>query len=57
MDDSLLNENIEQVIMLLHPNLNKTAVLGPFTEKLNQGPVMLKVDAGPGIIVLSADMS
>lgn len=43
--------------MPLHPNLNKTAVLDPFTEKLNQGTVILKVDAGPGIIVLSEDMS
>ena len=53
----LLNENIEQVIMPLHPNLKNTAVLDPFTEKLNQGPVILKVDAGPGMIVLSEYMS
>ena len=58
MDDSLLNEYTEKVIVPLYPNMKKTAVFDHVTGKLNQGPVILKVDAGPGIIVLSdKDMS
>jgi hypothetical protein len=53
MDDSLLNDYIERVIVPLYPNMNKTAVFDPITGKLNQGPVILKVDAGPGRIVTS----
>ena len=49
---TLLNEYIEQVIMTLYPNMNKKAVsFDPTTGKLNQGPVVLKVDAGPGRMV------
>jgi hypothetical protein len=53
MDDSLLNDYIDKVIVSLYPNMHKTAVFDPVTGKLNQGPVILKVDAGPGEIVLS----
>jgi hypothetical protein len=53
MDDTLLNEYIENVIVPLYPNMHKTAVFDERTGKLNQGPVILKVDAGPGRIVSS----
>jgi hypothetical protein len=56
MDDTLLNDYIERVIVPLYPNMNKTAVFDPTTGKLNQGPVILKLDAGPGRIVSSADI-
>ena len=55
MDDSLLNEYIEKVIVLLYPNMNKTAVFDEVSGKLNQGPVILKLDAGSGRIVASAE--
>jgi hypothetical protein len=55
MVDSLLNEFIEQVIVPLYSNMNKMAVFDPITGRLNQGPVILKVDASPGRIVLSED--
>ena len=46
MDDSMLNEYMEQVIVPLYLNMNKAAVFDPNTGKLNQqGPVILKVDA------------
>jgi hypothetical protein len=51
MDDSLLNQYIESVIVPLYPNMHKTAIFDPVTGKLNQGPVILKLDAGPGRIV------
>ena len=41
------------VIIPLYPNMHKTAEFHPMTGKLNRGPVILKVDAGTGIIVLS----
>jgi hypothetical protein len=53
MDDTLLNHYIESVIIPLYPNMHKTAVFDDATGKLNQGPVILKVDAGPGRIVSS----
>ncbi|KAI2498179.1 hypothetical protein MHU86_16322 [Fragilaria crotonensis] len=53
MDDTLLNQYIETVIVPLYPNIHKTAEFDPITGKLNRGPVILKVDAGPGRIVLS----
>ena len=56
MDDTLLNEYIETVIVPLYPNMNKTAVFDPITGKLNQGPVVLKLDAGSGRIVSSEDI-
>jgi hypothetical protein len=53
MDDTLLNQYIETVIVPLYPNMHKTAEFDPITGKLNRGPVILKVDAGPGRIVSS----
>jgi hypothetical protein len=53
MDDTLLNHYIEKVIIPLYPNMSKTAEFDPVTGKLNCGPVILKVGAGPGRIVLS----
>ncbi|KAI2501582.1 hypothetical protein MHU86_12853 [Fragilaria crotonensis] len=53
MDDELLNQYIESVIIPLYPNMNKTAIFNAKTGKLNQGPVILKLDAGPGRIVSS----
>ncbi len=53
MDNELLNQfSIETVILPLYPNMSKTAI---FDERgrLQQGPVILKVDAGPGRIALS----
>ena len=56
MYDSLLNDYIEQVIVPLYPNMSKTTVFDPISGKLNQGPVELKVGAGPGRIVSSEDV-
>jgi hypothetical protein len=56
MDDTLLNDYIERVIVPLYPNMHKTAVFDPVTGKLNQGPVILKLDAGPGRIVSSEEI-
>lgn len=53
MDEELLNQYIETVIVPLYPNMNKTAIFDADTGKLNQGPVILKLDAGPGRIVSS----
>ena len=53
MDDTLLNQYIETVIIPLYPNMHKTAEFDAVTGKLNRGPVILKVDAGPGRIVSS----
>ena len=53
MDEELLNDYIESVIVPLYPNMHKTAVFDANTGKLNQGPVILKLDAGPGRIVSS----
>ena len=54
MDECLLNDYIESVIVPLYPNMHKFAVFDPDTGHLIQGPVILKVDAGPGRIVSSA---
>jgi hypothetical protein len=53
MDETLLNQYIETVIIPLYPNMHKTAEFDSVTGKLNRGPVILKVDAGPGRIVSS----
>jgi hypothetical protein len=45
MDEELLNQYIEMVIVPLYHNMNKTAIFDSRTGKLNQGPVILKVDA------------
>jgi hypothetical protein len=50
MDEELLNQYIETVIVPLYPNMHKNAVFDANTGKLNQGPVILKLDAGPGRI-------
>ena len=55
MDDSLLNEYIDKVILPLYPNISKTAAFDPTTGNLLHGPVILKVDSGPGRIVASFD--
>ena len=54
MDECLLNEYIESVILPLYPNIHKSAVFDPDSGRLIQGPVILKLDAGPGRIVSSA---
>ena len=41
------------MIVPLYPNMHKTAVFDELTGEFNQGPVVLKLDAGPGRIVLS----
>jgi hypothetical protein len=56
MDEELLNHYIESVIIPLYPNMHKTAVFNTSTGKLNQGPVILKLDAGPGRIVSSENV-
>ncbi len=53
MDEELLNQYIEIVIVPSYPNMNKTAIFDARTGRLNQGPVILKLDAGPGRIVSS----
>ena len=42
------------MIVPLFPNMNKNAIFDPVTGRLNQGPVILKLDAGPGRIVSNA---
>jgi hypothetical protein len=54
MDDTLFNDYITRVILPLYPNISKTAVFDPQTGKLLCGPVVLKVDSGPGRIVATA---
>jgi hypothetical protein len=55
MDECLLNEYIEEsAIMPFYPNIHKSAVFDPITGHLIQGPVILKLDAGPGRIFSSA---
>ena len=53
MYEELLNQYIKTVIVPLYPNLSKTAIFDARTGRLNQGPVILKLDAGPGRIVSS----
>jgi hypothetical protein len=53
MDDSLLNEYIDKVILPLYPNIAKTTAFEPTTGKLLHGPVILKLDFGPGWIEAS----
>jgi hypothetical protein len=50
MDDSLLNAYVEENLLPLFPNISKHAVF--YAEgKLLQGPVILKLDAGPDQMV------
>ncbi len=53
MDDELLNQYIEIVKLPLYPNMNNKTAIFDERGRLLQGPVILKVDAGPGKIVLS----
>ena len=55
MDDSLLTDYINQVVLPLYPNISKTTAFEPTTGKLLHGPVILKLDSGPGRIVASHD--
>jgi len=54
MDDSLFNDYIERVVLPLYPNISKTARFDA-NGKLLCGPVILKVDSGPGQIVANLD--
>jgi hypothetical protein len=56
MDDTLLNDYIERVIFPLYPNMAKVAEFDPVTGRLLKGPVLLKLDAGPGRIVASEEI-
>jgi hypothetical protein len=53
MDNTLSFQYIESMIIPLYPNMHKTAMFDDGTGKLNQGPVILKLDAGPERIVSS----
>ncbi len=55
MDDSLQNDDINQVLLPLYPNISKTTAFEPTTGKLLHGPVILKLDSGPGRIVALFD--
>lgn len=54
MDDSLFNDYIERVVLPLYPNISKEARFDA-NGKLLCGPVILKVDSGPGRIVANLD--
>ena len=45
--------NGRHIVVPLYPNMHKTAVCDERTGKLNQGPAVLNLDAGPGRIVSS----
>jgi hypothetical protein len=53
MDDSLFIEYIEKVVLPLYPNISKTTEFDPVNGRLLRGPVILKVDSGPGRFVAS----
>ena len=55
MDDSLFIEYIEKVVLPLYPNISKTMEFDPVNGRLLRGPVILKVDSGPGRIVASEE--
>ena len=55
MDDSLFNDYIERVVLPLYPNISKTATFDANTGKLLCGPVILKVDSGPGRIIANME--
>jgi hypothetical protein len=56
MDDSLLNDHIERVIFPLFPNMQKEVELDKETGAFLRGPVILKLDAGPGRIVADEEI-
>ncbi|KAI2492280.1 hypothetical protein MHU86_22287 [Fragilaria crotonensis] len=53
MDDTLIKSYVEQVILPLFPNISKHSSFDAETGKLLAGPVILKLDSGPGRIVAS----
>jgi hypothetical protein len=55
MDDCLFNDYVERVILPLYPNISKTARFDPNIGKLLCGPVILKVDSGPGRIIANLE--
>ena len=56
MDDSLFKDYIEHVVLPLYPNISKMAKFDPNNPgKLLCGPVILKVDSGPGRIIANLD--
>ena len=55
MDDSLFNDYIERVVLPLYPNIAKEARFDPITDTLLCGPVILKVDSGPGQIIATME--
>ena len=55
MDDSLFNDYIERVVLPLYPNIAKEARFDPISGKLLCGPVILKVDSGPGRIIATME--
>ena len=56
MDDSLCNDYIEPVVLPLYPNISKTAKFDLNNlGKLLCGPVILKVNSGPGQIIATLD--
>ncbi len=57
MDDTLLNDYIERVVFPLYSNMMKVAEFDKEgTGRLLMGPVILKLDAGPGRIVALEDI-
>ena len=54
MDDSLLNAYVEENLLPLFPNISNEAVFDS-EGKLLRGPVILKLDAGPGRMVASEE--
>ncbi len=55
MDDSLFIEYIEKIVLPLYPNISKTTKFDRVIGRLLCGPVILKVDSGPGQIVASEE--
>ena len=55
MDDSLFNDYVERVVLPLYPNISKHARFDAITGKLLCGPVILKIDSGPGRIIANLE--
>jgi len=54
MDTSLWSQFNETAILNCYPRCNKTIVRCPLTNKLLQGPVVIKTNAGPGYLAKEA---
>ena len=54
MDDSLFNDYVERVVLPLYPNISKTEKFDPTGKRLC-GPVVLKVDSGPGQLIANME--